>query len=336
MANWDEFEREAPELAELGRSLLYRSGEGLALLATVRGNDLPPRIHPVNLEIVDGRLLTFIHDDSAKGRDLAEDGRYAVHAHQDPEVPHEFQARGRATLLTNPADRSLAADGLALLDQRDLPAVRTRHRARPRRSAAERRRLAACLSLVEGAQSGARGMNPNRLAWLVFVLLGACWGSSYLFIKIGVDGGLTPFTLIAIRFAVGVAVVATVFLASRQPVPRRARTYGHLFVIAIFSVALPFSLITWAERSVDSTLAAVINGAIPLCVIVIAPFVLPEERLTPGRVLGLVVGFAGVAILVGFDPAIVGGAHSRPWRRSSARRSRTRPVASTRGGSCAT
>ncbi len=150
-------------------------------------------------------------------------------------------------------------------------------------------------------------MNANRLAWLVFLLLGACWGSSYLFIKIGVDGGLTPFTLIAIRLAVGVAVVLTAFLASRQRAPRSLRTYGHLFVIAILSVALPFSLITWAERSVDSTLAAVINGAIPLCVIVIAPFVLPEERLTPGRALGLVVGFAGVAVLVGFDPGVVAG-----------------------------
>jgi hypothetical protein len=109
MANWNDFLCEAPELAELGRSLLYRSGEGLALLATVRGSDLPPRVHPVNLEIVDGRLLTFIHDGSAKGRDLADDGRYAVHAHQDPEAPHEFQARGRATLLTDPADRARAA-----------------------------------------------------------------------------------------------------------------------------------------------------------------------------------------------------------------------------------
>jgi drug/metabolite transporter (DMT)-like permease len=150
-------------------------------------------------------------------------------------------------------------------------------------------------------------MNSTRLAWLVFVLLGACWGSSYLFIKIGVDGGLAPFTLIAIRLAVGVALVATVFIASRQRAPRHARTYGHLLVIAVLSVALPFSLITIAERSVDSTLAAVINGAIPLCVIVIAPFVLPEERLTPGRVLGLVVGFAGVAVLVGFDPGVVAG-----------------------------
>src|SRR6478672_6549022 len=109
MANWIDFLREAPELAELGRSLLYRTGEGLALLATVRGSDLPPRIHPINLEIVDGRLLAFIHDDSAKGRDLLEDGRYAVHAHQDPAVPHEFQARGRARLLTAADDRARAA-----------------------------------------------------------------------------------------------------------------------------------------------------------------------------------------------------------------------------------
>src|SRR3954462_9311350 len=109
MATWNDLLREAPELAELGRSLLYRSGEGLALLATVRGSDLPPRVHPVNLEIVDGRLLTFIHDDSAKGRDLVDDGRYAVHAHQDPASPHTFQAPGRGPPLPDPADRRRAA-----------------------------------------------------------------------------------------------------------------------------------------------------------------------------------------------------------------------------------
>lgn len=108
MATWEEFESAAPELAELGRDLIYRTDEGLALLATVRG-DLPPRMHPVNVEIVDGRLLTFIHDNSAKGKDLAEDGRYAIHAHQDPKVPHEFQVRGHATLVTDASRRTRAA-----------------------------------------------------------------------------------------------------------------------------------------------------------------------------------------------------------------------------------
>ena len=109
MATWNDFESDAPELAELGRSVLYRTGEGLALLATVRGSEMPPRIHPVNVEIVDGSLLTFIHADSAKARDLIADGRCAVHAHQDPQIPHEFQARGRAAQVTDPEERARAA-----------------------------------------------------------------------------------------------------------------------------------------------------------------------------------------------------------------------------------
>jgi hypothetical protein len=110
MADWNDFERAVPELGQLGRSLLYRTNEGLGLLATVRAEHVPPRIHPVNLEILDGRLLTFIHDDSAKARDLIEDGRYAVHAHQDPRVPHEFQVRGHATLVTETERRRPAAE----------------------------------------------------------------------------------------------------------------------------------------------------------------------------------------------------------------------------------
>lgn len=109
MANWNDLSREAPDLAELGRSLIYRAGEGLALLATVRGSDSPPRIHPVNVEIVHGLVMAFIHDDSAKARDLTQDGRYALHAHQDPQVPHEFQVRGRAALITDADRRQRAA-----------------------------------------------------------------------------------------------------------------------------------------------------------------------------------------------------------------------------------
>ena len=73
----------------------------------------------------------------------------------------------------------------------------------------------------------------------------------------------------------------------------------------MLSVALPFCLISWAEQSVDSTLAAVINGAIPLFVIVIAAAVLPDERMTLPKVAGLLIGFVGIAILVGFDPAVL-------------------------------
>lgn len=147
----------------------------------------------------------------------------------------------------------------------------------------------------------------SRLDWVLFGLLGFFWGSSYLFIKIGVDAGLQPFTLVSLRLFFGFSLLVTVVVVSRERLPRQLRTYAHLLVIAVLSVALPFSLITWAEQSVDSTLAAVINGAIPLFVIVIAALSLADEPFTPARVAGLVVGFVGVAILVGFDPGVVAG-----------------------------
>src|SRR5687768_6193555 len=95
VATWAEFEAAAPEMAARGRDLLYRGGEGEAMLVTVRG-DSPPRIHPVNAGIVDGHLYTFVQSKSAKRADLDSDGRYALHTHYDPQAPHEFMVRGRA------------------------------------------------------------------------------------------------------------------------------------------------------------------------------------------------------------------------------------------------
>jgi drug/metabolite transporter (DMT)-like permease len=143
--------------------------------------------------------------------------------------------------------------------------------------------------------------------WLLFVLLGFLWGSSYLFIKIGVEAGLQPFTLVAVRLLIGFLLLALVVAIAREALPRSIRTYAHLFVMAIFSVALPFSLITWAEQSTDSTLAAILNASVPLFVILIAAAVLVDENITTNRVVGLVIGFVGVAILVGFDPGVIAG-----------------------------
>lgn len=143
--------------------------------------------------------------------------------------------------------------------------------------------------------------------WLLFVALGFFWGSSYVFIKIGVDAGLQPFSLVTLRLGFGLLLIGSVVLVARERLPRRLATYGHLAVIGLLSVALPFSLITWAEQSVDSTLAAVINGGVPLFTIVIAATFLPDEPFTAQRVVGLLVGFVGVAILVGFDPGVLAG-----------------------------
>lgn len=110
MATWGELEAAAPDIASAGRRLLYRGGDGEALLATVRDDD-PPRIHPVNVGIVDGRLYTFVIERSAKRKDLEADGRYAVHAHVDPAAPSEFLLRGRAREVTDASVRATVGSG---------------------------------------------------------------------------------------------------------------------------------------------------------------------------------------------------------------------------------
>ena len=82
------------------------------MLATVRGDDLP-RIHPVNVAIVDGGLYAFIIARSPKRLDLELDGRYAMHTHQDPAAPSEVALRGHARMVTDAQERANVAAGWA-------------------------------------------------------------------------------------------------------------------------------------------------------------------------------------------------------------------------------
>ena len=108
MSTWADFERAAPDLAAAARRLLLRSGPGEALLATVRDGN-PPRIHPVNVEIVGGRLYVFAIARTPKSADLETDGRFALHNHVDQAVPSEFSIRGRARAVHDKEARSAAA-----------------------------------------------------------------------------------------------------------------------------------------------------------------------------------------------------------------------------------
>jgi drug/metabolite transporter (DMT)-like permease len=144
--------------------------------------------------------------------------------------------------------------------------------------------------------------------WAVFLALGFIWGSSYLWIKIGLEGGLPPLTLIAGRLVLGGLFLAAVVAMARQELPRSPRMYGHLFVMSIVNIVVPFVLITVGEQTIDSALASILNATVPLTVIVLAPMFLPDERITPARVAGLAVGFAGVILLVAPDLVNLGDA----------------------------
>jgi drug/metabolite transporter (DMT)-like permease len=136
----------------------------------------------------------------------------------------------------------------------------------------------------------------DRANWLIFLALGFMWGSSYLFIKLAVDDFGT-FTLVALRLAVGAALLWIAIRLAGQELPRERRIYGHLVVMAVVNIVIPFVLITWAEQSVDSSIAAILTSAVPLFVIVIAPLFLHDEPIRVNGIAGLVIGFVGVVVL---------------------------------------
>lgn len=113
MASWADLANADPALAPAGERLLTADSSRPPLLATVREGE-PPRLHPVNVGIVDGRLYTFIGP-SAKLHDLESDGRYALHGWVDPDRPHEFAVRGLAAARTDGAMRRRVARDWAFM-----------------------------------------------------------------------------------------------------------------------------------------------------------------------------------------------------------------------------
>ncbi len=147
----------------------------------------------------------------------------------------------------------------------------------------------------------------NRIDWLIFFSLGFIWGSSYLFIKLAVDDFGT-FTLVALRLFVGAILLWTVVRIAGQALPRERRIYGHLLVMAIINITIPFLLITWAEQSVESSLAAILTSPVPLFAIVLSALFLPDEPMRVNGLIGLIVGFIGVIIVV--SPGLTGAGSS--------------------------
>jgi drug/metabolite transporter (DMT)-like permease len=138
----------------------------------------------------------------------------------------------------------------------------------------------------------------SLLPWLLFIGVSFAWGSSYFFIKVGLDDGLAPFTLVTWRLAISIFGLGLLILATRSRLPRDPAILAKLAVMGILYVALPFSLITWAEQSIDSALAAILQGLTPLFALVIAALVLHDEPITVNKVGGLLLGFAGAIVIV--------------------------------------
>jgi drug/metabolite transporter (DMT)-like permease len=144
-----------------------------------------------------------------------------------------------------------------------------------------------------------------RRYWPLLLLLASVWGASYLFIKVAVEGGLEP----APRMCARAAIAAAILLGYLVRTLGRARALGELraswrqwAVLGVIGNAVPFWLVAWGETHVDSGIAAVAQSTVPLFTVLLGLRFLPHEPLTRGRLLGLGLGLAGVAVLTGGQP----------------------------------
>nr|MDQ2896561.1 EamA family transporter [Actinomycetota bacterium] len=142
----------------------------------------------------------------------------------------------------------------------------------------------------------------TRRAWWAFAGCSVLWGIPYLFIRIAVRGGVPPALVAFGR----VTLAAVVLLALAAGAGTLSQLRGHwraVIAYGVIEISVPFPLIAAGEQRVSSSLAAIIVASVPLVGAVLALHFDPSERPTPLRAAGLVVGFAGVVVLMGIDGA---------------------------------
>jgi drug/metabolite transporter (DMT)-like permease len=137
-------------------------------------------------------------------------------------------------------------------------------------------------------------------AWAELLLLSLIWGASFLSIRIALDEVSVPW-VVAHRVALAALILWTVALVRREPLPRAPRLWGACLVMGLLNNVIPFSLLAWGQLHVETGLTSILNAATAVFGVVVATAVFADERLTPRRAAGVLLGFAGVATAVGPD-----------------------------------
>jgi len=142
----------------------------------------------------------------------------------------------------------------------------------------------------------------SRLVWL---LLCGIWGSTWLFIKLGL-ADLPPITFAGIRFVIAAGILFCVIAARRLSLPRNRSDWLLLAVTGVLSFSLNYGLLFWGEQYISSGLASLLQATIPAFGLVIAHFYLPDEPMTVTKVVGVLLGVAGVGVIFSNQLAAAG------------------------------
>jgi drug/metabolite transporter (DMT)-like permease len=132
--------------------------------------------------------------------------------------------------------------------------------------------------------------------WVKFIALGLVWGSSFFWIKIGLQE-VGPLHVVFFRVSLALLGLSVFYVLRHKSFPLRKAWKLYLF-LGVFNVALPFFLVSWSETHITSGMASILNSLQPLTTSLIAAIFIKDEKLTPQRIAGLLLGFGGVLVLM--------------------------------------
>jgi drug/metabolite transporter (DMT)-like permease len=138
------------------------------------------------------------------------------------------------------------------------------------------------------------------LDYLLLLALATLWGASYSFIRVAVDT-IPPLTLIAARTVIAGALLLAIMRASRVAMPRDRATWRKFLFQAVLNSVVPFTLIAWAEQTVEAGLATILNSTAPIFTFLITWGVTRHEPATLRKLIGVFAGLSGVALIVGVE-----------------------------------
>jgi len=136
--------------------------------------------------------------------------------------------------------------------------------------------------------------------WATLVTLSLLWGASFFFNGVAVKA-LPVFTVVVARVAIAALILHLALRVMGMRMSRDPRLWGIFFAMAFINNVMPFSLIVWSQSHIASGLAAIVNATTPLFTVLVAHAFTSDERLSAGKVAGVIIGLSGVAIMIGLD-----------------------------------
>jgi len=133
--------------------------------------------------------------------------------------------------------------------------------------------------------------------WAMFLSLAAIWGSSFLFIAIGLEEGVAPLSIVSLRTLFGGLFLGLVVLVRGGRLPLRWDVWKRMTFLGVTNIVIPFVLIAWGQQYIASGMAGILNAMVPLFTIMLAALVLHDETITVAKLAGLAIGFCGVVLL---------------------------------------